>query len=152
GEDRDPPRTLPGRTRRRRQLRSEGHARRFRAVHLSRPRVRIPDAPQRDRPCERDLRRRSGAGVPRAAEGAGVSTSLFGAASPSLAPGARNAVEVCLSITPADRVALVADEASAEVAASLAGALTEAGATWEGVLIERVSARPMRAAPEEVIA
>ena len=61
-------------------------------------------------------------------------------------------MNVCLSITRADHVALIADEASAEVAASLADALDAAGAFWEGVLVERVSGRPMREAPAEIIA
>src|SRR5688500_10907174 len=75
----------------------------------------------------------------------------FGADSPELLPGARNAIETCLAITRADRVALVADEASAEVAASLAAALDHTGADWDGVLIERVSGRPMTRAPRAVV-
>src|SRR5919198_1465747 len=54
--------------------------------------------------------------------------SPFGSAPPDLGPGARNAVEVCLAIARGERVALIADRASAEVAASLAGALEAAGA------------------------
>jgi leucyl aminopeptidase (aminopeptidase T) len=76
---------------------------------------------------------------------------MFGASSPDLAPGARNAVETCLAITAADRVALIADESSAEVAASLADALNAAGARWEGVLIEQVAARPLKHAPPAVL-
>src|SRR5262249_8237225 len=76
---------------------------------------------------------------------------LFGAPAPDLAPGARNAVAVCLSIAASDRVALVADEASAPVAASLAAALEDVGAAWDGVLIERTAARPLGGAPREVL-
>jgi aminopeptidase len=68
-----------------------------------------------------------------------------------LEQGAKNAVEVCLSITPADRVALIADEGSREVAASIAEALDHVGAHWDGVLIEDVAARPLREAPTEVL-
>jgi leucyl aminopeptidase (aminopeptidase T) len=68
-----------------------------------------------------------------------------------LAPGARNAVNVCLGITPADRVALIADEASAVVAASLADAVREAGASSDAVTIEQVAVRPMREAPAVVL-
>ena len=78
-------------------------------------------------------------------------SSFFGAAPADLAPGARNAVSVCLSIRPADRVALVADEASREVAASLADALDEIGAAWDGVLIERVAKRPIERAPAPLL-
>src|SRR6185369_9273875 len=77
--------------------------------------------------------------------------SMFGTPADDLQPGARNAVEVCLAIQPGERVALIADEASAPVAASIAAALDGVGAAWEGVLIEQVSARPMAVAPAEVI-
>ena len=43
-----------------------------------------------------------------------MSSALFGSSSAELAPGARNAVEVCLGIAPREQVALVADRASAE--------------------------------------
>ena len=57
-----------------------------------------------------------------------MSVALFGPSSAELAPGARNAVEVCLGIAPREQVALIADRASAEVAASLAAALDDVGA------------------------
>jgi aminopeptidase len=69
-----------------------------------------------------------------------------------LAPGARNAAEVCLAITRDDRVALVADESSREVAASIAAAVDDLGASWDGVLVEQVAARPLTSAPAAVVA
>src|SRR5262245_46196325 len=80
-----------------------------------------------------------------------MSESIFGAAPPELAPGARNAVETCLAITRGDRVALIADRASTEVGASLAEALEGTGAVCDAVLIESVASRPMRHAPPEVL-
>ena len=77
---------------------------------------------------------------------------MFGTVSADLEAGARNAVEVCLAIQPDERVALIADEASGDVAATIAAALDEVGAPWKGVLIERVSERPMTAAPAQVLA
>jgi aminopeptidase len=77
--------------------------------------------------------------------------SLFGPASGDLEAGARNAVEVCLAVTAADRVALLADEPSREVAASLALALDRIGASWDGMLIEQVASRPLTAAPAAVL-
>ena len=68
------------------------------------------------------------------------------------APGARNAVEVCLAIQRGERVALIADEASGEVAASIAAVLDEVGAACEAVLIEDVAARPLTSAPPAVLA
>ena len=47
---------------------------------------------------------------------------------------------------------MIADEASRDVAASLHAALVERGAVIEPVLIEAVSARPMRTAPPEILA
>ncbi len=61
--------------------------------------------------------------------------TTFGPFSPDLAEGARNAVEVCLAIKRGEHVALIADEPSREVAASLAAALDAAGATTTSVLI-----------------
>src|SRR5262249_25314948 len=75
------------------------------------------------------------------------SPAMFGTVSADLEAGARNAVEVCLAVQPHEHVALIADEASGDVAASLAAALDEVGARWNGVVIERVAARPMTSAP-----
>jgi aminopeptidase len=78
--------------------------------------------------------------------------TLFGTPSADLQPGARNAVEVCLGIKRGERVALIADTASREVAASIAAVLDEIGAPYDGVLIEDVATRPMTVAPPAVVA
>src|SRR5438094_6956707 len=80
-----------------------------------------------------------------------MSPAMFGTVLAELEAGARNAVEVCLAIQPDERVALIADEASGDVAASIAAALDDVGAPWEGVVIERVAGRPMTAAPAAVL-
>jgi aminopeptidase len=80
-----------------------------------------------------------------------MSESVFGAAADDLLAGARNAVEVCLGIRPGERVALIADKASREVAASIASVLVGVGARLDAVLIEDVAARPMTAAPAAVL-
>jgi aminopeptidase len=77
--------------------------------------------------------------------------AVFGPFSPELAPGAHNAVEVCLAVQPRERVALVADEASREVAASLAAALEDVGAPTESVLIEQIAPRPLTQAPQAIL-
>jgi aminopeptidase len=76
---------------------------------------------------------------------------MFGPAPPDLLPGAHNAVNTCLSIRRGERVALIADEGSRDVAASLEQALSEAGADARCVLIESVSTRPMPAAPPAIL-
>ncbi len=75
----------------------------------------------------------------------------FGPSSPDLLPGAHNAVEICLAIQKGEHVALIADVASREVAASLEQALADAGADTHGLLIESVASRPMTVAPPAVL-
>jgi leucyl aminopeptidase (aminopeptidase T) len=75
----------------------------------------------------------------------------FGEPQADLMPGARNAVGTCLSIQPGERVALIADQASAAVAASLEQALAEHDAQADCILIESVGGRPMLAAPPRVL-
>ena len=76
---------------------------------------------------------------------------FFGAFPDELRAGARNAVEVCLGIQPGERVALIADEASRDVAAAIEHALASRGADARPLLIEAVTARPMGAAPPEIL-
>jgi aminopeptidase len=77
---------------------------------------------------------------------------IFGPVDKELLPGAHNAVATCLAITPGERVALIADEASGAVAASLAQALSESRADTRALLIEAIAARPLTSAPAEVLA
>lgn len=76
---------------------------------------------------------------------------IFGALLPDLLPGAHNAINTCLAVRRGERVALIADEASREVAAALEQALADAGANAECLLIESVAARPITSAPPEVL-
>ena len=75
----------------------------------------------------------------------------FGSGMADLLPGAHNAVDTCLAIRPGERVALVADEASRAVAASLEQALRNAGADVQCLLLESVAKRPIVAAPDEIL-
>src|SRR3954466_2103269 len=75
----------------------------------------------------------------------------FGTVRDDLLPGAHNAIDTCLGIRRGERVALVADEASREVAAGLEHALAAAGATATCLLIESVARRPITTAPGEVL-
>jgi aminopeptidase len=75
----------------------------------------------------------------------------FGLPAADLLLGARNAVGVCLAVRPHERVALIADEPSRAVAASLEAALGEHGAVVDPVLIEAVAPRPMTGAPPEIL-
>lgn len=75
----------------------------------------------------------------------------FGLPEPQLMPGAKNAVETCLSVRPGEHVALIADEASRAVAASIAAAIEDRHARYTGLLLEDFGPRPMIAAPPAVL-
>src|SRR5260370_3691800 len=75
----------------------------------------------------------------------------FGSPQSELMPGARNAVETCLAVRPGEHVALIADEASRAVAASIAAALDNRRALCTGFLLEDFGPRPMTAAPAAVL-
>jgi len=75
----------------------------------------------------------------------------FGVAVNELMAGARNAVDVCLNVRPGEHVALIADEISRSVAASLEQAMQERGATANGLLLEDFGPRPVKDAPEPVL-
>jgi leucyl aminopeptidase (aminopeptidase T) len=79
-------------------------------------------------------------------------TSTFGPPQSELMPGAKNAVETCLAVKPDEKVALIADETSRAVAASIASALADRGAQCTSLLLEDFGPRPMRAAPPPVLA
>jgi leucyl aminopeptidase (aminopeptidase T) len=76
---------------------------------------------------------------------------LFGSPPPDLMPGAHNAVDVCLAVQRGERVALIADEASRSVAASLEAALAAAGADAQPLLIESIASRPLTIAPRPIL-
>src|ERR1700720_2970435 len=75
----------------------------------------------------------------------------FGHPDPELMPGAKNAVETCLSVRPGEHVALIADEASRSVAASIAAAIEDRHAQYTGLLLEDFGPRPMTVAPADVL-
>ena len=66
-------------------------------------------------------------------------------------PGARNAVETCLRVQPAEKVTLIADHSCREIAASLAKALDQAGCRWNGFILEEVASRPCLQMPAIVL-
>src|SRR5712664_1512350 len=76
----------------------------------------------------------------------------FGSPRADLMPGAHNAVDTCLDVRPGEHVALIADEASRAVAASIAAALDDRRALYTGFLLEDFGPRPMGAAPAAVLA
>jgi aminopeptidase len=75
----------------------------------------------------------------------------FGTPQEDLMPGAKNAVDTCLAVQPDERVALIADKASAAVAASISEALSQIHAHTASLLLEDFGPRPMRGAPQPVL-
>jgi aminopeptidase len=67
-----------------------------------------------------------------------------------LAPGARNAVRTCLRIAPHERVVLVTDMETEEIAASLADQVRQVGADLDVHVMEDYGPRPMLAVPAPV--
>jgi len=70
---------------------------------------------------------------------------------PELTPGARNAVNVCLRIQPGEKVTVVTDEATREIAASLVRELESVGATYRAWILEELAPRPLGDLPLEIV-
>jgi len=69
-----------------------------------------------------------------------------------LTPGARNAVNVCLRIQPSEKVTVITDEATKEIAASIVRELENLGVSYRAWVLEDLAARPLTAFPQEIAA
>jgi leucyl aminopeptidase (aminopeptidase T) len=69
---------------------------------------------------------------------------------PVLAPGARNAVRVCLRIQREEKVTLITDRATSEIAASIARELEDLGCAHNEFILEDIAARPLIDFPDEI--
>lgn len=69
---------------------------------------------------------------------------------PELTPGARNAVSVCLRVQPHEKVTVITDEATAEIAASIVNELERIGAPYRAWLLEDLAPRPLADLPPEI--
>ena len=70
---------------------------------------------------------------------------------PELAPGARNAVRICLRIQPKEKVTIITDEITREIAASLVNEVEEVGASFNAFVLEEIAPRPLTALPPEIL-
>lgn len=68
-----------------------------------------------------------------------------------LSPGAHNAVHVCLRVQPTEKVTLITDEQTKEIAASLARELHTVGAPYQAWVLEELAPRPLAAMPQAVL-
>jgi len=69
---------------------------------------------------------------------------------PELTPGARNAVQVCLRVQPGEKVTVITDEATKEIAAAIVRELDAVGAPYRGWVLEDVAPRPLTDFPQEI--
>jgi leucyl aminopeptidase (aminopeptidase T) len=70
---------------------------------------------------------------------------------PEYADGARNTVATCLHVQPGEKVTLITDDASLQIAASLAAALEATGCEWNAFVLEAVASRPLAVMPAAVL-
>jgi len=70
---------------------------------------------------------------------------------PELTPGARNAVSVCLRIQSNEKVTLITDDATREIAASLVRELENLGAPYRAWVLEELAPRPLTDLPREIL-
>ena len=68
-----------------------------------------------------------------------------------LVPGARNAVRVCLRLKPAERITIITDEATREIAAALQAEVEEIGSEHALFVIETCARRPLTAMPQIIL-
>ena len=77
-------------------------------------------------------------------------TELEATYAEDLVPGARNAVRTCLRVAPRERVVLVTDLETEDIAASLADQVREAGGSVDVHVMEDYGARPMLSLPAPI--
>ena len=67
-----------------------------------------------------------------------------------LAPGARNAIRVCLNVQSHERVTVIADRECEDIAASLIHEIEEVGAPYNAFILEEVAERPLIDLPKAI--
>jgi leucyl aminopeptidase (aminopeptidase T) len=68
-----------------------------------------------------------------------------------LAPGARNAVRVCLRLQPEERVTIITDKATHDIAAALSAEVEEIGSACSLFTLEHHGRRPLSYMPELIL-
>ena len=68
-----------------------------------------------------------------------------------LMPGAHNAIEVCLRVRPDERVTIITDQATREIAAALQAEVEEVGARQSVFVLENYAPRPLTAMPQIIL-
>src|ERR1700704_6067600 len=73
------------------------------------------------------------------------------ALNPELQPGAHNAIRVCLRLKPEERITIITDEVTRDIAAALQKEVEEVGAEHAVFVLEEYAERPMSNMPEIVL-
>jgi leucyl aminopeptidase (aminopeptidase T) len=68
-----------------------------------------------------------------------------------LVPGARNAIRVCLRLTPEERITIITDEATREIAAALQAEVEEIGSEHAVFVLENYETRPLTGMPQVIL-
>ena len=73
------------------------------------------------------------------------------AVDPELLPGARNAIRVCLRLKPEERITIITDEATTEIAAALEAEVAKVGSNFSVFVLEHHARRPLTGMPEIIL-
>jgi leucyl aminopeptidase (aminopeptidase T) len=71
---------------------------------------------------------------------------------PEYSIGARNAVRVCLNIQPSEKITVITDAVTREIAASVVHEIESIGALYNAFVLEELATRPLKDLPAEVLA
>src|SRR5437016_2456383 len=70
---------------------------------------------------------------------------------PELNPGARNAINVCLRLKPQERITIITDTATREIAAALQREVERVGSDYSLFALEHHARRPLKYMPEIIL-
>src|SRR6266849_20222 len=70
---------------------------------------------------------------------------------PEFAIGARNAVNVCLRVQPDEKICVITDEVTIEIAAAIVCELEQLGAPYRAWVLEELAERPLKDLPPQVV-
>ena len=73
------------------------------------------------------------------------------AVDPELAPGARNAIRDCLRLQPNERITIITDEATRDIATALQQQVEEVGSDYAVFVLEEYADRPLTNMPREIL-
>src|SRR5881296_3151812 len=70
---------------------------------------------------------------------------------PELIPGARNAIDVCLRLKQEERITIISDTATREIAAALQTEVERVGSEYSLFVLEHHARRPLKYMPEIIL-